>query len=214
MTIGEMIKLRRMELGLTLEEVGNSVGVSKSTVRKWETGFISNMKRDKIPKLAAVLELDPTDFITGEIKENAHFPKNIIFADGVTDSVPIPVIGAAAAGLACHAEENIEYYEYAPRSIISNNETYAYLRVEGDSMSPIIMEGDLVLIRCQTSVDNGAVAVVIIDDENGVVKRVRYDEGWIELVSENNSYPPRRFEGDEVERVRIFGRVMECKRRF
>lgn len=46
--IGNLIYNRRKELGLTLEEVGNAVGVSKSTVKKWENGFISNMRRDKM----------------------------------------------------------------------------------------------------------------------------------------------------------------------
>jgi transcriptional regulator with XRE-family HTH domain len=55
------IKKRRLELGLTLEEVGKAVGVSKSTVRKWETGYIGNMKRDKIGKLATVLKISPAD---------------------------------------------------------------------------------------------------------------------------------------------------------
>ena len=57
--IGNLIYDRRKELGLTLEEVGNAVGVSKSTVKKWENGFISNMRRDKIEKLAKVLEISP-----------------------------------------------------------------------------------------------------------------------------------------------------------
>ena len=48
MDIGKLINKRRTELELTLEDVGNAVGVSKSTVKKWEDGFISNMKRDKI----------------------------------------------------------------------------------------------------------------------------------------------------------------------
>jgi len=67
MDIGEMIKNRRLELNLTLEEVGNHVGVSKSTVKKWEDGFISNMRRDKIAKLAKVLKINPVSFITGNI---------------------------------------------------------------------------------------------------------------------------------------------------
>lgn len=57
--IGNLIYNRRKELGLTLEEVGNAVGVSKSTVKKWENGFISNMRRDKIEKLAKILEVSP-----------------------------------------------------------------------------------------------------------------------------------------------------------
>lgn len=55
---------RREELGLTLEQVGKIVGVGKSTVRKWETGNIKNMRRDKIPLLANALQV-PIEFIMG-----------------------------------------------------------------------------------------------------------------------------------------------------
>ena len=58
--IGNLIKTRRLELGLTLEEVGEAVGVGKSTVRKWETGHIQNMRRDRIAMLARVLQIDPS----------------------------------------------------------------------------------------------------------------------------------------------------------
>lgn len=63
--IGKIINERRTLLGLTLEELGNAVGVSKSTVKKWEDGFISNMKRDKIAKLASTLKINPVALITG-----------------------------------------------------------------------------------------------------------------------------------------------------
>lgn len=66
MNIGLLIESRRKELGLTLEQVGNAVGVGKSTVKKWESGFIENMKRDKIALLADVLQLSPVVLITGE----------------------------------------------------------------------------------------------------------------------------------------------------
>ena len=63
--IGKIIHSRRISLGLTLEEVGQAVGVGKSTVKKWEDGFISNMKRDKIALLANILQVSPVTFITG-----------------------------------------------------------------------------------------------------------------------------------------------------
>ena len=63
MNIPELIKNRRQELGLTLEQVGEACGVGKSTVRKWETGYIKNMKIDKIKQLASVLHLDPVDLV-------------------------------------------------------------------------------------------------------------------------------------------------------
>lgn len=66
MDIGKIIYNRRIELGLTLEEVGNYVGVGKSTVKKWESGYIENMKRDKIALLSEVLQLNPITFITGD----------------------------------------------------------------------------------------------------------------------------------------------------
>lgn len=59
MEIGKLLKQRRLELKLTLEEVGNAVGVGKSTVKKWEDGYIANMKRDKIAALASVLRISP-----------------------------------------------------------------------------------------------------------------------------------------------------------
>lgn len=66
MEIGQMISARRKKLGLTLEEVGNAVGVKKSTVLKWESGYISNMRRDKIPLLAKILQIKPTELLGTE----------------------------------------------------------------------------------------------------------------------------------------------------
>ena len=61
--IGNIIYQRRMEMGLTLEEVGKAVGVGKSTVRKWEKGMIKNMGSDKIATLAKILNINPAILI-------------------------------------------------------------------------------------------------------------------------------------------------------
>lgn len=63
MTVGEKIKMYREKKGYTLEELGNRVGVGKSTIRKWENGIIKNMRRDKIQILAEVLGCSPLEFI-------------------------------------------------------------------------------------------------------------------------------------------------------
>lgn len=63
MGIGDIIHARRKELGLTLEQVGEIVGVTKNTVRQWENGNISNMRRDRIAKLAEALKIDPINLI-------------------------------------------------------------------------------------------------------------------------------------------------------
>jgi transcriptional regulator with XRE-family HTH domain len=64
--IGKKMYQRRKELGLTLEEVGEAVGVGKSTVSRWENGMIKNMGRDKIAALARILQMSPVDFVPGD----------------------------------------------------------------------------------------------------------------------------------------------------
>lgn len=59
LSMAEKIKMRRQQLGLTLEQVADIVGVGKSTVRKWENGLIANMRRDKIANLAIALHTTP-----------------------------------------------------------------------------------------------------------------------------------------------------------
>jgi transcriptional regulator with XRE-family HTH domain len=72
MNIGERLSERRKELGFTLEYVAKIVGVGKSTVRKWETGIIQNMRQDKIAKLAKALQVSPAYIMgwTDEKKED------------------------------------------------------------------------------------------------------------------------------------------------
>ena len=79
-------------------------------------------------------------------------------------------------------------------------------------MSPLIDDGSKILIKKQTSVDNGQIAVVLIDNEDAVVKKVMYGDDWIELQSVNPYYPPRRFEGADVQRIQILGLVKEVSK--
>lgn len=69
MEIKNIIRQRRLELGLTYEELGKIVGVGKSTVRKWETGMIENIKRDNIVALSKALNISPA-LIMGWDEEN------------------------------------------------------------------------------------------------------------------------------------------------
>ena len=74
------LKQRRQELGLTLEEVGEACGVGKSTVRKWETGAIKNMRRDKVLLLAKKLQVDPMLIIDSVDAPSTPFPDERILA--------------------------------------------------------------------------------------------------------------------------------------
>lgn len=73
MTTGERIKFLREKRGYTLEELGERIGVGKSTVRKWENGMIQNMRRDKIQIIANVLGCSPL-YILGYGDDDNLFP--------------------------------------------------------------------------------------------------------------------------------------------
>ncbi len=208
MTTGERIKRLRKEHNLTQEELGAHLGIQKAAIQKYEKGTVTNIKRDSLIKLAQILDTTPEYLLGWE-----DTPSNIEAFD-TSDFINIPIIGRVAAGTTCFADNNIVDYEPVHRSNITNGEQYAFLRVVGDSMYPVFMEGDLVLVRCQSSVDNGSYAVVTIDGEDGVVKKIIYGNDFIELHSINPMYPPRRFEGEEVLRIRVFGLVKEIKRKF
>ena len=219
LTMGQKIKALREAKGLTLEQVGDAVGVGKSTVRKWETGLIANMKRDKIAALSTVLETTPAYLMDWEEDDKPISGLNAINPSDLGEMVRIPIFGSVRAGNGGFAQEELEGYELVPASMLRGNmKEYFYLRTSGDSMEPEIKDGDLVLIHKQESVDNGTLAVVLVDGEEGVVKHV-YHSGpnvnpkkpetyWIELRSVNAYYPPRRFVGEDVLSVSVVGRVV------
>lgn len=81
MNTGERIKQLRIARGMTLEELGQKVGVGKSTVRKWETGAIANMRRDKIAKLADALGTTIDDILGLESPPQATAPEEDDFPE-------------------------------------------------------------------------------------------------------------------------------------
>jgi repressor LexA len=208
MDIGKMINQRRTELKLTLEQVGQVVGVGKSTVKKWEDGYISNMRRDKIALLAKVLKMNPVSFITGEFKEEEDqaipLPQTNVFMRPVYDSI--------SAGFGAVAQD--VPVDYMPTYITcpSEQDKYIWINVHGDSMSPLIDDGSKILIKKQTSVDSGQIAAVLVDDEEAVVKKVLYSDNTVELHSVNPYYPPRVFKNNDITRVQILGLVKEVSK--
>ena len=179
MNIGDIMRVRRQELGLTLEEVGDYVGVGKSTVRKWEHGDIENMKRDKIALLSKILKLSPLTFITGEVEYGT--PDNII---PLPKMKKIPLLGTIACGEPILAAENIEALINADENL---NADFA-LRCKGDSMiNARIFDGDIVYIREQPDVEDGEIAAVLIGEE-ATLKRVYKYPSKVVLRPENPLY--------------------------
>lgn len=199
MEIGKIIKQRRSELRLTFEDIGNAVGVGKSTVKKWEDGTITSIGCDKIPALAAVLQISP--YAIMGIDNGDSFINNII---PLPTTGSIPLLGTIACGTPILAEENLEGEVTVPENIKAD---FA-LRCKGDSMIDArINDGDIVYIRQQPVVNNGEIAAVLIGDE-ATLKRVYISKNTITLMACNSRYEPFVFSNKETEQVHILGKAV------
>ncbi|MBE6847768.1 MAG: helix-turn-helix domain-containing protein [Ruminococcus sp.] len=119
----------------------------------------------------------------------------------------VPVFESVSAGFGALAENSV--VDFIPLRIVSDYEAAETIciRVQGDSMFPKIEDGDLIQVHKQDSVDSGDIAVVLLDGEEGLVKKVIYGPTWIELHSINPMYPVQRFEDADVLRLRVVGKV-------
>lgn len=201
--MAQKIKDLRISQNLTLEQVANEVGVGKSTVRKWETGMIANMRRDKIASLAKALHTTPA-YLMGWIDE----PHREITVDNLfrIETKQFPLLGNIACGEPIFAEQNFDAYIEAGANVHAD----FCLRAKGDSMiGARIQDGDIVFIKKQEMVDDGEIAAVLIEDE-ATLKRVYYDQesGVLQLFAENPKYKTMRFTGEELDHIRILGKAV------
>lgn len=203
------LRLCREESHETLEQIGQLTDVNKSTVMRWERGDTTKINLPTLYTLARHFHVNPVwlQGLSDDPTEREETTPN-------ADVVPVPIIGAVRAGCGGVVFEDHSGTEPVDAAMLRGNEEYFWLRVTGDSMTPEINDRDLVLVRRQECVESGRYAVVIVDGEEGLVKRVVYSENWVELQSVNPYYPPRRFEGENVRAVTVVGLVVESKRKF
>jgi len=178
-----------LELGLSVEEVARRLGKDRSTIYRYESNDIENMPLSVLPPLAKILEVSPAYLLSGEPEVATR---------------RVPVLGRIAAGepiLAC--EECEEYVDLSADMRVD-----FCLRVKGDSMIDArICDGDLVFVRTQPTVENGQIAVVLIDDEATLKRFYKTDRGVI-LKPENSKYEPMFFTHKDFKQVRILGRAV------
>ena len=205
MSVSERIAARRKELRLSYQELADRTGISKSTLQRYETGLIGNIPLDKLGVLAKGLETSELYIIGKDEAANAEFVGTGIYE--------VPVFDSVSAGFGAYADSHA--VRYIPTYLEHGGEknSYLWINVRGDSMSPKIEDGDRILVKRLDSVDSGSVAVVMIGDE-AFVKKIKYGTDWVELHSFNPYYPVRRLEGAEAGDVRVVGLVMEVSKKL
>lgn len=219
--IGRRIKKAREEKGMTQEALGKILGLNKSSIQRYETGKIQKIKLPILENIAFILDVNPSWLAlkTDDPKyygENTNAPGSLLnepIEPNVAAILPneniriIPVYESVSAGFGAYADNYIT--EYMPIYIPNDEEAEntMCIVVTGDSMYPKIENGDKIQVLKQDWAENGQVVVALIDNENGVVKKIEYDDNMIRLISFNPEYQPREFIGNEINRVKILGIV-------
>lgn len=196
------IRNRRLELGMSQQELADKLGYkSRSAINKIELG-INDLTQSKIESFAEALSTTPAYLMgwTDDVDDESVYD-NIIPMPKMNK---IPLIGTIACGTPITAVENIECEVAVPEHI---NADFA-LRCKGDSMIDArINDGDIVYIRQQPIVENGEIAVVLIENE-ATLKRFYREGNAVTLMPCNSKHKPFFYSGEQLNEIRILGKAV------
>ena len=189
MELKDIMQYYRKKHGWSLETIGDYVGVSKSTIKRWEDGESKHIPETKLAKLSKLFGINVSAYMNGCIK---------------------PILGYVKAGYDLYAEENLLGYEEVSKADANLGDYY--LKVQGDSMrGSRINDGDLVYVKSCQDVNSGEIAVVLIDGQEVTIKKVVKKQDTVILMASNPDYEPRIFIKDEIKRLTILGKILHVK---
>ena len=208
MDVGERIKNRRKQLGLSAEQIAAELGVSPATVYRYESNEIMNMRIDKLEPIAKALHTSPA-YLMGWSEETSSAAED-------TNIVTIHYAGPVAAHFNATPDDAYEQRTIPAQWIGRRRpEDFFLATVSGDSMYPQFQDGDEILcLRCSDMGISGRIGIMLLGGDEATVKRIEYKPGedWIDLIPINPEFKPRRIEGVDLEQCRVVGRVIKVIR--
>lgn len=185
-------------------DLANRLSVNKSVVSSWLSGS-RYPRMNTMEKIANIFNIEKSDLIEdkSEKETTSHHTKGI----------RIPVLGRVAAGIPIEAITDVDDWEEIPQSMAKNGEYFA-LKIKGESMSPKLQPGDVVIVKKQNDVDTGDTAIVLVNGNDATVKQIKKTEAGIMLVGLNvEVYQPHFYSNKEIDElpVQIIGKVIESR---
>lgn len=196
------LKTARANKGLSQQKLADLIGVSRSTIAMWETGG-SQPDNESLKKVSNVLQVT-TDYLLGNDNiEQSH------------KGVLVPILGQVIAGIPIDAVEDILGYEEISREMASQGEYFA-LQIKGNSMEPRMRQGDVVIVKKQSAVESGDIAVVLVNGDEATIKKFVIHDNGISLIANNEAYSPMFYTKKEIEEkpVTVLGKVVELRAKF
>ena len=204
MTSGQRITKLRKERDLQQKEVAAAIGMNRIVLNRIELGK-RPLRDDEAIALADFFHVT-TDYLL----------KGIPPLSGNKKGVRIPVLGRVVAGIPLEAIQEILDYEEITPELAKTGEFFA-LQVHGASMEPTLKEGDVVIVRKQSNVDSGDIAIVLINGNDATVKEVKESPAGITLIGHKvAAYSPQFYSNKDIEQlpIQIIGKVVEMRRKF
>lgn len=197
------IKRRRQQLKMTQTDLALKMGYAdKSMIAKIEKGNV-DLPQSKILAFANVLETTPGELMGWDYEAEPTEAVDNIYK---LDKIKLPMLGKVACGEPIFADEDRESYIMVGTDIGAD----FCLQCQGDSMiNARIHDGDIVFVKKTDIVENGEIAVVIIDDE-ATLKRFFYyrEQNLVILKPENPKYQDIILTGEQLNQVRVIGRAV------
>ena len=210
---------------ISVTDLCRETGISRSTLTELKKGRTKTLSAKNANKLADYFSVSSDIFINNDNTIVVDIIPSPLFSKCAPDPPHplepnatllskehihlIPVFESVAAGFGAYADNRI--VEYMPLYIVSDSEAEntIVVKVQGDSMYPKIENGDSIQVLRQDFAENGQVAVLLIDNEDAVVKQFFHDPDakTVTLHSFNPEYKDREFKGIEIEQLRILGVV-------
>ncbi len=199
--VSNLIKNRRQLHGLTVNDLANLCDVTVDVIHQWESGSMSvrQIKRNQIIKLSRALRVSPLDFLSADFSQEPPSVKD----DTLT------VFGKVCAGDGFEAFEDALDKINNPYPGRNSRDLFA-LKVQGDSMNNVVADGLYAIINKQSVVENGEIAVVLIERQIGMLKRFYKLDDMVVLRpdSTNPQHTPITFVGEEANTIKILGKFI------
>lgn len=198
--------------GKKQKELTDYLGISGNSFTEWKGGR-SNSYQKYIPEIARFFRISVDSLLGYHTPEIQSYE---IPEESETDIRTIPILGYVAGGIPIAMIQDIQGYEQFEAGSLPADGEYYGLRIEGDSMEPVIPDGSVVIFRRQDYVDDGKIAIVCIDGQDATCKKIYHKNGGIWLQPLNPSFEPMFFSKQEIaaEPIYVIGKVIEVRKRF
>lgn len=192
----------------------NKTGLDKTLINKYLAG-IMKAKQDKLTILADALNVNEVWLMGYDIPKERELKE--IKLDKLGNPVAnVPLLGTVKAGYDYLAQENWIGTVEVDTNLIKDGSEYFALNVKGDSMFPVLIEGDIVIVRKQEDFENGDIVVAIVNGEEATIKKGKKTTTGILLQPLNTVYEPLVYTYDEMKTIPVIivGIVKQLKREF